>query len=38
MEADLIATVFKPVEGALFFARQLSLVKAARFIRRPFLE
>jgi hypothetical protein len=26
-EADLIATVFKPAEGALFFQRQLSLVK-----------
>lgn len=30
MEADLVATVFRPVEGALFFARQLSLVKIDR--------
>ena len=30
IEADLIATVFKPVEGALFFTRQLSLVKIDR--------
>lgn len=29
-EANLIATVFKPVEGALFFERQLSLVKIGR--------
>jgi len=30
MEADLVATVFRPVEGALFFVRQLSLVKIDR--------
>lgn len=30
MEADLIATVFKPIEGALFFQRQLSSVKIDR--------
>lgn len=29
-EADLIATVFKPAEGALFFQRQLSLVRIDR--------
>lgn len=27
MEADLIATVFKPAEGALFFDRQIGTVK-----------
>ena len=30
MEADLIATVFKPVEGALFFDRQIGTVKIER--------
>lgn len=29
-EADLIATVFKPAEGALFFQRQLSLIRIDR--------
>ena len=30
MEADLMATVFKPEEGALFFERQIGTVKIAR--------
>ena len=30
MEADLIATIFKPEEGALFFARQIAAVKIDR--------
>ena len=30
MEADLIATVFKPVEGALFFTRQIDAKKIDR--------
>lgn len=30
MEADLIATIFKPEEGALFFERQTAAVKIAR--------
>lgn len=30
MEADLIATVFKPEEGALFFERQIDAVKINR--------
>ena len=30
MEADLIVTVFKPVEGALFFARQVDTVRIDR--------
>lgn len=30
MEADLIATVFKPEEGALFFERQMGTVKIDR--------
>jgi hypothetical protein len=30
MEADLIATVFKPEEGALFFARQIDAAKINR--------
>lgn len=30
MEADLIATVFKPEEGALFFKRQIDAVKIDR--------
>ncbi|MEA3459948.1 MAG: hypothetical protein U9R11_04655 [Chloroflexota bacterium] len=30
MEADLIATVFKPTEGALFFDRQIGTVKIDR--------
>lgn len=30
MEADLIATVFKPEEGALFFDRQIDTVKIDR--------
>lgn len=30
MEADLIATVFKPEEGALFFERQIGAVKIDR--------
>lgn len=30
MEADLIATVFKPEEGALFFERQIDAVKIDR--------
>jgi hypothetical protein len=30
MEADLIATVFKPEEGALFFRRQIDSVKIDR--------
>lgn len=30
MEADLIATIFKPEEGALFFERQIDAVKINR--------
>lgn len=30
MEADLIATVFKPEEGALFFERQIEMVRIDR--------
>jgi len=30
MEADLIATVFKPAEGAPFFERQIGTVKIDR--------
>ncbi len=30
MEADLIATVFKPEEGSLFFERQIGMVKMDR--------
>ena len=30
MEADLIATIFKPEEGALFFERQIDAVKIDR--------
>lgn len=30
MDADLIATVFKPVEGALFFTRQIDAKKIDR--------
>lgn len=30
MEADLIATVFKPVEGGLFFERQIDAIKIDR--------
>jgi len=30
MEADLIATIFKPEEGALFFQRQIDAVKINR--------
>ena len=30
IEADLIATVFKPEEGALFFERQIDAVKIDR--------
>ncbi len=30
MEADLIATVFKPVEGSLFFERQIEAVQIDR--------
>ena len=30
MEADLITTVFKPEEGALFFERQINAVKNDR--------
>jgi len=30
MEADLIATVFRPAEGALFFDRQIGTVKIER--------
>ncbi|MBI2877068.1 MAG: hypothetical protein HYY20_09325 [Candidatus Tectomicrobia bacterium] len=29
-EADLVATVFKPEEGALFFQRQIAAVKVDR--------
>lgn len=30
MEADLIATVFKPEEGSLFFERQIDAVRIDR--------
>ncbi len=30
MEANLIVTVFKPEEGALFFTRQIDVVKMDR--------
>lgn len=30
MEADLIATIFKPEEGASFFEAQIDAVKIAR--------
>ena len=30
MEADLIATIFKPEEGALFFTSQIGAVKIDR--------
>jgi hypothetical protein len=30
MEADLVATVFKPVEGSLFFERQIEAVQVDR--------
>jgi hypothetical protein len=30
MEADLIATVFKPEQGSLFFARQIDAAKIDR--------
>jgi len=30
MEADLIATIFKPEEGVLFFERQIAAVRIDR--------